>query len=108
MKAVSYRLNEDVIALINTLKIRGFGTSSADVVRKAVCFMAASDPGDVAKEWVGWLDRMNEAAVPEPVVVQIVEPQPIPTPGCVECGAPFAKGNDRFCDAHVPSLDDAF
>ena len=112
MKAVSYRLDEDIIALVKSLAVRGFGSSSADVVRKAVCFMAASDPGAVAKAWVDWIASIPEPQAVPAVVVIGVEPEPaatvIPEKTCTICECPLDGESDSFCDLHTPDSRDSF
>ena len=100
MKAVSYRLDESVIAIVDTMKIRGFGVSSTDVVRKAIVYAAGAKPGELAEAWVEWLAK-------ETVVEQEVKQEPAaPEPACEVCGDALASGNTRFCAAHRPAIED--
>ena len=100
MKAVSYRLDENVIAIVDTMKIRGFGVSSTDVVRKAIVYAARAKPGELAEAWVEWLAK-------EPVVEPAAKQEPAaPEPACEVCGDAFASGNTRYCAAHRPAIED--
>lgn len=108
MKTVSYRMDESVLALVDTLKIRGFGTSATDVVKKAIVFAATAKPGAIAEAWVAWLaEAAKEDVVP---IVAVPEHEPAvvltPEPACEVCGDAFAAGNTRFCAAHVPAIED--
>lgn len=100
MKAVSYRLDDGVIAIVDTMKIRGFGVSSTDVVRKAIVYAAGAKPGELAEAWVEWLEKesfVEHEAKQEPAA---------PVPACEICGAAFASGNTRFCAEHKPTIED--
>ena len=109
MKTVSYRIESDILALIDTWKVRGFGNSATDVVRRAVVVAAGSKPGEWAEAWAEW--RKPDIVV-APVVVEekvvteemaeVIEEPAAPIPQCEECGDAFAPGNDRFCELHVP------
>ena len=108
VKTVSYRMDESVLALVDTLKIRGFGTSATDVVKKAIVFSATAKPGELAEAWVAWLaSGVKEEAAP---AVVVKEEAPVvaaePEPACEVCGDQLAAGNSRFCAAHRPAIED--
>ena len=102
MKAVSYRLDDDVLTLIDALRASGFGNSATDVVRRAVVYASHAKPGEWADAWAEWLDSASERAP----VAAVVAVTAVPVEGCEECGEPKAAGNSRFCEAHVPPFED--
>ena len=103
MKAVSYRLDDDVLTLIDALRAGGFGNSATDVVRRAVVYASRVKPGEWADAWAEWLDSASERAP----VAAVVAVTAVPTePACEICGEPMAQGNSRFCEAHIPPMED--
>ena len=109
MPTLNMRCDDTVITLLVQLQHAGFGKNRTEVVLSALDLLSESSLLDVAKARMAKLERAADQAkaapaVEAPVFVPVVISPP--EPACEICGEPKAARNSRYCEAHIPPMED--